>query len=221
MKKLIPLVLMAAACSGSNLSLSVRAGSSAASSASSLTLSNGIAVSRIRIVVRDIKLERARSADAGNDELEEHEMQAGPFLVDLSGTTLDSGAPAQLAAASLPAGTYREIKFKIHRPESSESSDAGIQAMATAGASIVADGTIDGAAFSFSTPMDVEQEVEGSFDLASGSNLTLNVDPSGWFGGSVRLDPRDASVRGQIESNIQHSFKAFKDDNHDGHDDGD
>jgi len=64
--------------------------------------------------------------------------------------------------------------------------------MAAAGASIIADGTIDGAAFSFSTPMDVEQELEGNFVLGSSSNLTLNVDASTWFGGSgsARLDPR-------------------------------
>ncbi|MGZ6143821.1 MAG: hypothetical protein ACXWLM_10820 [Myxococcales bacterium] len=214
---------LAAACGGSSTSLSVRAGAPVAASARDLTLSNGIVLSRIRIVVKEIKLERARTPDAGTADLEEDDMAAGPFLVDLSGASLDSGAPAQLTAASLPAGTYKEIKFKIHKPASSEagvSTDAGIAAMAAANASIIVDGTIDGAAFTFSTPMDVEQEVEGSFDLGSGSNLTLNVDATTWFDGNgVRLDPRDGSVRSQVESNIQKSFKAFKDDNKDGHED--
>ena len=221
MKTILPLIAaLAAACSGgSNVSLSVRAGAPATAGARALTLTNGIVISRIRIVVRDIKFELAKSPDAGTADLEEHEMEAGPFLVDLSGASLDSGKPAQLAVGSLPAGTYKEIKFKIHKPSSSESTDPAIQAMAAANASIIVDGTIDGTAFTFTTSMDVEQEVEGSFALTSGSNLDLNVDPSGWFGGSVRLDPRDSSVEGQIESNIQHSFKAFRDDNHDGHDD--
>ncbi len=219
MKKLFPLLLIVA-CGGSNLSLSVRAGAPAASSARDLTLSNGIVLTRVRIVVREIKLELAKSPDAGSGDFEEHEMAVGPYLVDLSGASLDSGAPAELTSASLPAGTYKEIKFKIHRATATESTDPGIQAMAAAGASIIADGTIDGAAFSFSTPMDVEQELEGNFALASGGNLTLNVDATTWFGSATaRLDPRDPSVKGQIESNIQHSFKAYRDDNKDGHED--
>ena len=219
MKKLFPLLLVVA-CGGSNLSLSVRAGAPVASTARDLTLSNGIVLTRVRIVVKEIKLELAKTPDAGAADLEEHEMAVGPYLVDLSGASLDSGAPAQLASASLPAGTYKEIKFKIHKAVAGESTDAGIQAMATAGASIIADGTIDGAAFTFSTPMDVEQELEGTFDLASGGNLTLNVDATSWFGSATaRLDPRDSSLRGNIESNIQRSFKAYRDDNRDGHED--
>ena len=151
-------------------------------------------------------------------------MAVGPFLVDLSGATLDNGTPAQLTAASLPAGTYREVRFKIHRPQSSESDAtavAGMQDLISAGASIIVDGTIDSVPFSFTTPMDVEQRLEGNFVLGANSNLTLNVDPSTWFGtsGSGRLDPRQSSVRSQIEGNIQRSFKAFRDDNKDGHED--
>jgi len=229
MKALTAIVLtaLAAGCSGaSKMSLSVRAGAptATAASGSALTLSNGIVLNRVRIVVTEIRLELARSPDAGVADLEEHEMAIGPYLVDLSGTSLDSGAPVTLTTASLPAGTYEEIKFKIHKPLSSEpgvSTDAGLQAMAAAGASIIADGTIDGVAFSFSTPMDVEQELEGNFVLDSSSNLTLNVDTSTWFGGSgsARLDPRDPSVGSQIEANIQRSFKAFRDDDKDGDED--
>jgi len=35
------------------------------------------------------------------------EAALGPYLVDLSGASLDSGAPATLTTASLPAGTYK------------------------------------------------------------------------------------------------------------------
>lgn len=225
MKTLIAAALVAlAGCGGSNVSLSVSAGAPGGASAKALTLSNGIVLSRVRIVVTKVELELAKSADAGAGDWEEHEMKLGPFLVDLSGPTLDSGAPATVASAALPAGDYKEIKFKIHKPESTEpgvAADAGVQAMATAGASIIADGTIDGAAFSFSTPMDVEQEIEGDYALGANSNLTLNVAATSWFGGagSARLDPRDPNVRSQIEGNIQRSFKAFRDDNKDGHED--
>ena len=227
MKILISAALVAAVgCGGSNLSLSVRAGapSATAASTSALTLANGIVLTRVRIVVTKVELELAKTADAGIGDLEEHELKAGPFLIDLAGATLDNGAPATVATAGLPAGTYKEIKFKIHKLQASESgvsADAALQAMATAGASIIADGTIDGATFTFTTPMDVEQQLEGSFVLGSTSNLTLNVDATSWFGGagSARLDPRTAGNASAIEENIKHSFKAFRDDNKDGHED--
>ena len=229
MKNALALLALVAGCGGSNLSLSVRAGAPTAATAAAprspaLTLSNGIVLSRVRVVVTKVEMELAKSPDAGMSDLEEHEMKAGPFLIDLSGATLDSGAPAAIASADLPAGTYKEIKFKIHMPQTSEAgiaTDPGLKAMADANASIVADGTIDGNAFSFSTSMDVEQELEGDFTLAAGGNLTLNIDATTWFGGagSGRLDPRDANNLGAINDNIQRSFKAFRDDNKDGHED--
>ena len=225
-KTLIGIALLAvtAACGGSNLSLSVSAGSPSAAAARSLTLANGIVLNRVRIVVTKVELELAKTADAGTGDLEEHELKVGPFLIDLSGATLDSGKPAEVASASLPAGTYREIKFKIHKPQSTESgvpADAALQAMATAGASIIVEGTVDNASFTFTTPMEVQQELEGNFVLGSTSNLTLNVDSSSWFGGagSARLDPRTAGNASAIEDNIKRSFKAFRDDNKDGHED--
>ena len=226
MKTLLVSALIAAAgCGGSNsLSLSIRAGAPVvtAASSSALTLSNGIVLGRVRVVVTKVELELAKTPDAGIADLEEHELKAGPFLIDLAGATLDSATLATVASAGLPAGTYKEINFKIHKLQSSESgvsADPALQAMATAGASIVVDGTIDGAAFTFSTPMDVEQKLEGTFVLGANSNVTLNVDVTSWFGGagSARLDPRNDSARSGIESNIQHSFKAFRDDNKAGH----
>ncbi len=91
----IVLTVVAAGCSGSNISLSVRAGAPTASavSRSALTFSNGIVLNRVRIVVKEINLELAKSPDAGVADLEEHEMALGPYLVDLSGASLDSGAP--------------------------------------------------------------------------------------------------------------------------------
>ena len=82
---------------------------------------------------------------------------------------------------------------------------------------LIANGTIDGVDFAFTTAVSAEQKFEGNLVLNAGSNLTLNVDPSTWFTSSgARLDPRTESNRSQIENNIQSSFKAFKDDDHDG-----
>ena len=52
-------------------------------------------------------------------------------------------------------------------------------------------------------------------------NVTLNVDPSTWFGGSgtARLDPSVAGNKSAIENNIQSSMKLFEDNDHNGMDD--
>ena len=230
-------VLLAVACGGSaKLSLSARAGPSVAGAAvaspTALTLSNGIVVNRVRVVISELKLETATSAaalatiaasadaDGGTAEAPgEDEIEAGPFMLDLSGVALD-GTVQKVLDASFKPGTYNEIRFKIHKVSAAESTDAALKAMSDAGASIIVEGTIDGAAYSFVSSLEAQQKSEGAFDLTADSNLTLNMDESNWFGaGTARLDPRAEANRSQIENNIKSSFRAFRDDNHDGHDD--
>jgi hypothetical protein len=214
MKSIIALVLvgMVAGCGGSNLSLSVRAGSPA-TTAQALTAGTGITLSRVRIVIRKIEMEKA-------DTAEMDEVASGPYLLDLSGATLD-GAVSKVLDASFTPGTYSEVEFEVHNPQSGETAaNADLKDLVDAGASILVDGTIDGAAFTFKTAVTAEQKFEGNLVLATGSNLTLNVDAASWFtANGARLDPRDEANRSQIENNIQKSFKAFKDDDHDGHQD--
>ena len=218
MKTIIATVLvgMIAGCGGSNLSLSVRAGAAtatanAATTSAALTAGTGITLSRVRIVIRKVEMEQAATAEMD-------EVASGPYLLDLSGATLD-GAVGKVLDASFTPGTYNEIEFEVHKPQTGETAANGdIKDMIDAGASIVVDGTIDGAAFTFTTAVTAEQKFEGNLTLASGSNLTLNVDAGSWFtANGARLDPRDEANRSQIENNIQSSFKAFKDDDHDGH----
>jgi hypothetical protein len=209
----IGLAVLIAGCGGPNLSLSVRAGPPATSTLarSALTVGNGIVLNRVRVVIRKIELEKAGT-------LEMDEVASGPYLLDLSGASLDGGGVAKVLEASFTPGTYSEIKLEVHKPENGEIGVNGdLTAMIAANASIIADGTIDGADFIFTTAVSAEQKFEGNLALNAGSNLTLNVDPSTWFTSSgARLDPRTESNRSQIENNIQSSFKAFKDDDHDG-----
>ncbi|HZR07555.1 MAG TPA: hypothetical protein VFA79_03170 [Myxococcales bacterium] len=216
MKAAIAVVLAAfiAGCGGSGLSLSVRAGSAstAAVARSALTAGNGIVLTRVRVVISAVELQRA-------DTAEMDEMASGPYLLDLQGASLDSGSVSKLLDASVAAGTYSEIQFQVHKPDNTEhGANADLADMIAANASIIADGTIDGVPFSFTSAVTAEQKFEGTLVLAEGSNLTLNVDAASWFtSGGSRLDPRSESNRSQIENNIQQSFQAFRDDNHDGH----
>jgi hypothetical protein len=224
------LVLALAACSGSNtanVTLGARAGATASTAASAtnqqaqaLEACNGtIVVSRVRMVLSEVKLEGPSSSDAGTGD--EVEFKSAPMLLDLAGTTLDSGTTQQVTVADVPAATYREIKFKIHKLSQGEAgSDAGLQAMGAN--SVLVDYTKNGGApLTFTSDVDAQQQLEGTFDLAEGSHtLTLNVDASTWFTNGTRcLDPAIGSNLSDINNNIQNSLKAFRDDDRDGHDD--
>src|SRR5919204_2136536 len=215
MKVAIAVVLAAfvAGCGGPNLSVSMRAGSPAAVMAvapKALVVGTGIVLTRLRVVVRKVELQKS-----GTTEMDEG--ASGPYLLDLSGASLD-GSVAKVLDASFVPGSYSEIRFELHKPDSTETgANASLKDMIDAQASIIADGTIDGAAFTFTTAVNTEQRFEGTIDLKDGSNLTLNIDATTWFtSGGSRLDPRNEANRSQIENNIQNSFRAFKDDNHDG-----
>jgi len=212
----VVLAMFVAGCGGPNLTVSMRAGSPAAATAvapRALVAGTGIVLTRVRVVVRKVELEAAGTAEMD-------EVASGPYLLDLSGATLDGSVAKVLDASFLP-GSYSEIRFELHKPDSTETgANASLKEMIDAQASIIADGTIDGAAFTFKTAVTAEQRFEGTIDLKDGSNLTLNVDASTWFtSGGSRLDPRNEANRSQIENNIQNSFRAFKDDDHDGHPD--
>jgi hypothetical protein len=227
------LVLILTACGGSGTSqvaLSARAGTAASTAATAagqqaqpLDLGNGIILTHLRVVLSEVKLEGTASTDAGTAD--EVEFKTAPMLLELTGASLDNGTTQQITISDVKAGTYREIKFKIHKPSSSEpgvSSDAGLTEMASKNASIIVDGTIDGTTFTFTSAVDAQHQAEGTFNFGDGSHaMTLNLDASTWFGGTgaSRLDPRVAGKRSAIENNIQNSFKAFQDDNHDGHED--
>ena len=228
MKRALSLIgtLALAACggSGAQLSLSGRAGSSVAAAASptALTLSNGITVERVRLALREVEMEHASATPDDVKDLQEYE--AGPFVLDLNGAALN-GTVQQVTVNDVPAGTYREIKFKVHPPSTTDSTDAAVQAMATVqagGASIIVEGQIDGQPYTFLSQLDAQEKYDGTFNLSSGpQNVTLNVDPSTWFGGAgpARLDPRSASNKSAIENNIQSSMKLFEDDDRNGQDD--
>src|SRR6267142_412178 len=111
----VVLAVLVAGCGGQNLSLSVRAGPPATSTLtrSALTVGNGIVLNRVRVVIRKVELEMAGT-------LEMDEIASGPYLLDLSGTSLDSGGVAKLLETSFTPGTYSEVKLEIHKPESGE-----------------------------------------------------------------------------------------------------
>ncbi len=161
----------------------------------------------------------------GGHDGEQGDVVRGPFLVDLSGTPL-AGGIHQAFDTDVPEGTYREVCFDVNTVSASmANADPGIAAMQALHASIVADGTIDGESFEFTTPFEVAQCHKGTVTVGSGTtNLTFDVDYHDWFTGrdGGRLDPRRSPDREEILANIRCSIRIFPDRHKDGHsDDGD
>ncbi len=223
---------IAAACGSRNgtLSLTVRAQASAATATSGgADLGNGIVLSEVRMVVRRLTVldaeGMAEPAGSARDDADDKRPGLGPFFVDVQGDMVKQGIHPSFDG-DVPAGTYAGARISINTVSRKQAEgNASLQAMQALHASIVADGTIDGSSFEFVTPMQVTQAKPGPIVVGTHTtNLTLDVDPSGWFTspGGTRLDPRDPEDRGAILANIRCSIRLFRDDDRDGlPDDGD
>jgi len=174
----------------------------------------GIELTRVRIAVRRLRLERRSDSF-------EVKIAEGPLLLDASGDKL-AGALVQLVTSNVPAGTYDKLKIDIHRVDSAPA--GAFDDLVQRGLSVLLEGTIDGQAFTFASALEAELEHEGRFEVgADVSNITLNVDASKWFlaADGSRLNPSDPANRAAIEANIRASFRAFEDDDEDGEEDHD
>ena len=184
-----------------------------------------LVIDSVLVVVRKLELKRTAaiacdslsSSDDGCEELE-----LGPFLVDLP---LGAGADHQFTVA-IDTGSYSKVEFEVHKGE------AGDTAFLAAhpgydGVSIRVVGSFNGTPFVYTTGLDVEQEIEFATPVVVGdgpTSFTLFVDVSTWFrSGADLVDPASAMGGGGnvslVHENIQNSFQAFEDQDHDGHDD--
>ena len=143
------------------------------------------------------------TGDAGNEGC--HELKAGPLSVDLP----LNGGMTTLAANAIPAGTFREIELRVST------------------ARLV--GTFDGAPFDVTLLVNTRGEIEFATPLVvtdgTPTSVTINVPVDGWLtnaDGSL-VDPSklstNATLAAQVRSRIIASFRAFEDEDHDGHDD--
>ncbi len=233
-----------------NLSVSARSGATAPTMGGSLDLGNGILVSEIRLAVAKVALESGQDGgDASDSNMGTHgaatmadhgggdgggggdaggqgendEVKVGPCLIDLTGNQLTAGGSAvsPVCASDIPTGTFQELEVDIAPVAAAAAGVAGLGAMN--GKSVIVDGTFNGTAFSFQSTLEVRQKTEATVTVSASSNVTITIDPTGWFtapGGGV-LDPTVAADQGAIEGNIRASIRSFEDDNRDGQDDGD
>jgi hypothetical protein len=194
-----------------------------------------IIVRSAKLVLREVELKRVEAQECdnveGNDDCDEFE--TGPFLVALPlGTT----ATETVVSIDAAPGMYDELEFQIHKPEDDSSDDdAFLAANPTfAGISIRVTGTYSQAGsrsdFTYESDLNAEQEILLSPPLTVSegqpANVTLRIDISSWFlnaAGDALVNPATAN-KGQpneqvVENRIQASIDAFRDDDHNGHDD--
>jgi hypothetical protein len=198
-----------------------------------LNKSNLVAIEldTIKILIRDIKLEN----ESDSSDYESHwgmhsdtsfnyrseDIKVGPFVVylNLNGITTD------FAVNNIPAGSYNEIKFKIHQiqasevppdPEFKEGNDNSLRY------SVIVKGKYNSIPFVYKSRKSASQKIMLDTLLVvqenSITNLTISVDPTIWFmDGQTELDPTDSTNAYLIDKNISRSFRsAFEDDDHDG-----
>lgn len=171
---------------------------------------------QVTVVIERAQLKRQNN-DACRGDDDEHdskwsgrsescaEVKVGPTLVDLP---LD-GSVVTVPATVIPAGTFQEIEFRISL------------------ARLV--GTFDTKAFDVTFPVNAKAEIEFSTPLvvtdSTPTSITINVPITAWLTNSdgSLVDPStlltNATVAAAVKARIMATFKAFEDQDHDGHED--
>jgi hypothetical protein len=232
----LALAALAAGCGSDDRTRLALSAKPASSSGAALTVATGFDVTRVRIVVDKVKLERFTAAAPGSVTVDE--VWGRPFLVDLGfpAPTVDPAVPPiPVVEFDAPAGTFDELKLRIHKINPGEASfffpqdfaDLSLGTGAGNNASIRIDGTTGPVGqevpWAFLAFFEEEIGFDGPFVVEDEElgNVTLSVDPAAWFAGpgGAFLDPRDEANRLTIEQNIKASLRAFDDDDRNGFDD--
>jgi len=195
---------------------------------------NTLEIVSAEIVLREIEFELAESLAgcdsdegelSGSDDDSCEEYETGPQLVSLPLTP--GVVMTDVMVKNVPAGDYEEIELDLHKV-GDDAADLAFLAdnPSFEGISVKVRYTWNGGAEQvFTSDVDAEQELEAPFSVAPGQaevGVTLTVDVSSWFvdGSGNYIDPSTAIDGGvnksSVEGNIENSFEAFEDDDHDG-----
>jgi hypothetical protein len=191
-----------------------------------------LTLSQVQVVFSEVELKQADHSGTCTAEGPGcEEFEAGPVLIDLP---LGGGVITPLSSG-VTAGTYSEAELKVDIPSEDDAATTAFLAAhpswpSTASVHVV--GTFDAGDGAGAQPFDVylagEAELELGFNpplVVDGSgafNVTVAIDPNAWFvsSGGGLIDPRalstDQSLQESVFTNIDTSFHAFEDDNHDG-----
>jgi len=178
---------------------------------------NSIQFNEIKVLIRKLKLDPVSSSKSSD-------VKVGPFVIHLNPNGINTG----VQVSDIPEGTYKRVKFEVHKLEDFEippdpefrEGESGSERY-----SIIIKGEFNNTPFVYKSQRTTYQKIEFQTPLViennSSVNLTIRVNPYSWFlDEGEYLNPSDESNRSEIEMNIEHSFKdAFRDNNKDGNPD--
>ena len=217
----------------------VGAPASVAATAAGLTIvrqSDTIIVTKAQFVVSDVRLRSVSGAcldeittastSKKTDYSECPEIRIGPFLVDVPVT----GEDGARIAVDVPAGTYGNVRMKLHKVDANNALDLAFQQQNPdlRGISVRILGTYNGAPFTFVNDLTTMLTVPLAKPLVVGTGgaaVTVSVDIGSWFvraAGclySPALANTPGSIRAAVQTNIERAFRAFRDQNLDGRED--
>lgn len=166
---------------------------------------NSLTIKSAQIVLSEIELSSGGACSTMDEHDNCDELEVGPVVVDLP---VDGTTQAFLDKV-VPAGTYTALEAKL-------------DSVKVSGTYIDATGASHDVTFALGAHAEIEAAFASAVTVdASTSNLTINVDVASWFKdatGAV-IDPTNPANASSIMENVQRSFHAFEDDNHDGEDD--
>jgi hypothetical protein len=169
----------------------------------------------VKILIKDIKVHYANTSnDSAN-------FKVGPFVLFLNLTSNVNF----IATGLVPAGNYRKIKFEVHKLEDAEAIPDPEFADSNGRYSVIVKGWYMGNYFVYKSSKSAHQILNFPADIGIASdrstNVTLLVKPYIWFiKDGVYLDPLNPvnsnDIDNNIKDNINHNFKAFRDDDKNG-----
>lgn len=202
----------------------------ASSALLAVTGADTLVITRVQLVLSRVELTRSTGVACDDDsaspdcsELERHFV-----LVDLPTDT----SVHTVLGANIPPGSYTSLEARLRIPRSSDDTAATTFLAAHpefAGANVRVEGTFRGAPFTFTGATDSRVELAFSPPIvvdSTGANITVHVDVTTWFRDQrgALIGPASANAGGVnaalVADNIRRSFRAVRDDAHDGHDDG-
>ena len=147
-------------------------------------------------------------------------VKAGPIVVQLN----VAGINQVMASGIIPSGTYKKIKFQLHKPEDNETipdPDFRTGSSGNQRFSFIIKGKYNGTPFVYKSrkTINIVMALNSPLNLATTkSNLTILFDKLKWFQNSGgTMDPNNSSFEDEIDNNIKNSFrKVFKDDDSNG-----
>lgn len=173
-----------------------------------------LAITEVKILVKDMKLNLANSSDENN-------FKTGPFIIYLN---LLSNVTS-VGSAFIPEGTYDRVKFEIHKLQNNEVLLDPDFEDNNGRYSVIVKGFYNAVPFVFKSAKPMHQILSFPNNLYVGpaglTNITFHAKPYIWFyNNNDLLDPTDPSNKNRIENNIKDNIndniRIFKDSNRDG-----